>query len=132
MKIQRSVIKNIVKECLIEILSEGIGLSKTPQVHEIIQKPKQQINPLVSEQRKSTAINEVVKIASAGNPNLMDVLADTLQTTYVQQQSAEMSIPTLNSLNEVSNADDDLDDNVIPQLATSKSWSNIAFGNKKK
>lgn len=88
MKISRDYLKGIVKECLLELLSEGLGSLSSP-------------NKKVSEQRavpvrssvrpsspldaprvvQSAALREAVKQESGGDPVLESILADTAKTT---------------------------------------------------
>lgn len=86
MKLTKNDLKQIVKECLVEILSEGIGAS-LPSINEIKnQLPKKRnIMPHSSITRQnsqsvrvhSNALKEAIKIESAGNSIMASILADT-------------------------------------------------------
>ena len=106
-KLSRSMLKGIVKECLLEILSEGITTSKvqlsesivrkkiaTPQPGLFSSKPKQKrkTNPALDntsytnyrekivEQRRTTTVN-----ALTDDPILSEIFRDTMDTTLQEQ-----------------------------------------------
>tara|TARA_B100001250_G_scaffold358086_1_gene334184 strand:+ start:130 stop:558 length:429 start_codon:yes stop_codon:yes gene_type:complete len=97
-KVTRSVLKEIVKECLVEILSEGLHSTgerlvenKAPKT-----KKKNRVDPDVFVQRNkmlnSKTQNQAIekKVNSLTNDPLMrDILADTASTTLVEQKSGE-------------------------------------------
>lgn len=86
MKLTKSDLKQIVKECLVEILSEGMGAS-LPSVNEVKKQAPKKSNaiPHSSVMRQnaervrmpSSALKEAIKIESAGNPIMASILADT-------------------------------------------------------
>lgn len=85
-KLLRSELKKIVKECLVEILAEGIGsTSKSVQSKEIFQKrsvkkPKKE---------KKFKLKESFKTDVTDDPLLNEILADTAKSTLHEQISAE-------------------------------------------
>ena len=108
-RVSRSQLKGIVKECLIEILSEGIGESRTQQLSESTTTLSQNIRP-----RRSSLDNVVydrsAKVNSVPNPDfekniqettknmtsdpvLSSILADTAMTTLQEQAGAERPGP---------------------------------------
>ena len=101
-KLLRSELKSIVKECLVEILSEGIGATnhinensrhdlpkinnqkrvnkKTKSYLDNIEFGKKQINKSSTPARKTNLTND---------PVLNELLADTAQTTLREQVAAD-------------------------------------------
>ena len=98
MKYTKNELKSLIKECLIEILAEGLG---EPLV-EAASRPaprspnQSQRNPGLLAQSAppkprgvSAALREAVKAEAKGNPVLADILADTAATTLQTQLGAE-------------------------------------------
>lgn len=103
MKMSRGQLKEIVKECLIEILSEGMGttssikesisrhevaargLSSIRQDHSSNRRPQDTISYGQKVQQQpildKKVINEVIKNESKGDAVLASILADTASTT---------------------------------------------------
>lgn len=87
MKISKTELKSIVKECLIEILNEGLGSSVQPQnIQRKIERVDTRSNFQESSRRhrqQQTASSEMqrsreaVKLAAAGNPIMESILSDT-------------------------------------------------------
>jgi predicted Mrr-cat superfamily restriction endonuclease len=100
-KLLRSELKSIVKECLVEILAEGIGTNARSIVRENkITKEKSsnlKAKKTTRERRSSylddTKIQKKKTIASktnlTDNPLLNEMLADTAQTTLHEQIAAD-------------------------------------------
>lgn len=89
MKTSKSELKAIVKECLLEILSEGLG-NVQPKTEGVIKhKQERQQRPIVP----SMALKEAVRESSGGNKVLAEILADTAVTSLPQHLSAERSVP---------------------------------------
>jgi len=88
MKTTKNELKQIVKECLIEILAEGVG-SALPAVNEsrrVSQTAplKKSVHPSEVSRRStdrmrmpSTALKEAIKLESGGNQMMAAILADT-------------------------------------------------------
>ena len=125
----RSKLKGIVKECLVEILSEGMGDSGTTQLRE---------NTISRQERKSAALNlenrrldehrknldskiDTAVTSLTSNSVMQDILADTARTTLQEQLSHEggpgRSGPGINI------------DNIFSE--SSQVWSDLAFSDKK-
>lgn len=85
MKTSRDQLKSIVKECLIEILAEGMGSTK--QVTESLQANgnlygRQSLKTAAQPQRQqSAALKEAIKRESGGNRVMESILADTAVRT---------------------------------------------------
>jgi len=99
-KVSRSMLKSIVKECLVELLAEGLSGGDTASLNESLNIEskasfKQEMMP---EERKSS--NKVVNpdfkqktkqiISQATNdPIMASILEDTAQTTLQEQNTAD-------------------------------------------
>jgi hypothetical protein len=88
MKMTRNELKDLVKECLVEILSEGMGNSAKLKESFAFQEKKAQKKPadMISYGQRNQImdkkrISEVIKTESKGDPILAAILADTASTT---------------------------------------------------
>ena len=100
MKMTKPQLKALIKECLVEILNEGLngslsvseGSQKTTRQDRTVS-PKRNLNQVserhVPVRQFQNQQYEAVKIASAGNPILESIMADTAATTYLDQQNAD-------------------------------------------
>ncbi len=95
-KLSKTVLKGIVKECLIEILSEGIGSDskKTITEHSMSKKRKKQkqssssrnyLDKISYQKRKPKKVTTNI----TNDPILNEILADTASSTLQEQLSAE-------------------------------------------
>lgn len=95
MAITKNQLKSIVKECLIEILAEGMGPNVSSSINEsakrtsLSTRPSQQ-TPSISTVKQQIAsktqynvsnIKEVIRKESGGNSLMADILADTAAKT---------------------------------------------------
>ena len=97
MKISRDQLKQLVKECLVEILANGLGGNLTEQIQRksvnsvqtIRQQPKNAFldTPVSRKQQPTNALKEAIKIESGGNSILADIFADTAATTLQKQMA---------------------------------------------
>jgi hypothetical protein len=97
-KVSRQQLKALVKECLREILEEGLGRDSG---HTVTQTESRRVNPpsrrhvppvgrqVPQAVHQRMVPTDVVKMASAGNPILEGILADTAATTLQEQSHAE-------------------------------------------
>lgn len=101
MKLTKSDLKKIVKECLVEILSEGLG--DTPLVEsrnirddsphfgavvDAASKRQKMLKAQRPSQQKfapTQALNQAILEQAGGNPILQDIFADTAATTLQKQ-----------------------------------------------
>ena len=95
-KVNRNTLKEIVKECLVEILSEGLSGDgrqlKENTARKSIQKksaPKRRLNPNF----KKNTDNVVNSVTS--DPVMASIFSDTAQTTLQEQTSAENRSPVV-------------------------------------
>lgn len=95
MKFTRDELKDVIKECLIEILSEGLGTLplversqvKAQQHKKAIKKHDSALDSRVQSRTPTKALVEAVKLESGGNSILTDILADTAATTLQKQMA---------------------------------------------
>ena len=146
-KITRNSLKGIVKECLVELLAEGLGspeviLESRPRNSKPSRKKTRSIfdqmdQAFSKDQPKkdfNERVNNVAKLATR-NPVLQDILADTARTT-LQEQIGEESKVTSHSRQVSINGDqaakaastaDPLD--LFGESASN--WASLAFSESK-
>lgn len=127
MKVSRSDLKSIVKECLVEILSEGIGSTVVES-----KKAPPRPSPVVESRKRfdpnlDTPLAQVQRQKiNTGNPIFDDILADTAKTTLPSMLQAESSkrpqaTGTVERLVESSNPEDLFGDEAAGK------WAQLAF-----
>ncbi len=99
MKITKNELKQIVKDCLVEILTEGVGTSM-PAVNEARQAtPAKRVMHSSNATRLSTnrmnttassALKEAIKRESGGNQVMAEILADTAANSLSTMLSSEI------------------------------------------
>lgn len=144
-KVSRSMLKSIVKECLVEILAEGLTGGDTQELNESLERrhleSPQKKSRMMSE--KSSSLNKVVNpnfeektrqiISSAtSDPIMASLLEDTAKTTLQEQNSADSpnkftAKPTDSYSQAVSESDP-------MELfgGASNNWASLAFSDAKK
>jgi len=137
-KVTRSVLKELVKECLVEILSEGL-LQSAETLHE--SKPKkrkrQRVDPEVFQQRnkmlreKTKPQKQSINVDHlTDDPLMREIFADTAATTLQEQVVGEGKkkayIPGDAAAKVV--YENDLDD----LFEGSQNWATLAFSGGKK
>lgn len=87
MKITKSQLKSIVKECLFELLNEGLG-NASQQIQQAKMPSMQQDNLMTTESRRPApqktvpaALKEAIKREAGGNSVMEDIFADTAAST---------------------------------------------------
>jgi hypothetical protein len=143
MKLSRSEFKQIIKECLVEILAEGMGSSerlkeeinkhsqprlgnKSPRDH--VKYSSHVQHDLLSKSR----LNDVIKAESKGDPVLAAILADTASTTLpnmLMNESNKNVVAPVGTIENIvaSNAPED----IFGDEAASK-WAALAFADTPK
>jgi len=94
MSVTRQQLKSIVKECLVEILSEGIGDSTSSSINEVSKKNASKNNSMynnstilqkndskIKTQLQSSAIKQAIKREAGGNNIMAEIFADTAEKT---------------------------------------------------
>lgn len=135
MGITKQQLKDIVKECLVEILAEGIGSSTRSSLQEATQKSqKRVINaksaplPRRGENVKyGQTMAETIKRESKGNPVMASILADTAMNTLpsmINEGTRQQPPPPAGSIESiVANA---APEDLFGDEASSK-WAQLAF-----
>lgn len=132
MKLSKSDFKEIVRECLLEILQEGVsGNVQRPRVTESREPVKRpQMNQVEAQRRR--AIAEAVKVGSGGDPILSQLLADTARTTLPTMMESESRGPRQVAPDAISQlVDRATPDQIFGEEAVSK-WADLAFATPKK
>jgi hypothetical protein len=144
-KVSRAVLKDLVKECLVEILAEGltstantINESKSRRPRKSKKSRDDRISPEVFQKRnkmlleKTTAISDSRKEAISNltdDPMLQEIYADTAQTTLLEQKVGEGKgnnyVPTDAAQKMV------YDNNLEDLFEGSQNWASLAFSNGK-
>ena len=132
-KVKRSVLKEIVKECLLEILFEGIDSEPGYEDEEPIREARQRRASLPSQrstkatktssrsQPKESYVNNAVSELTE-DPMMAAIYADTAQTT-LQEQAEKRRMPADNAAAIVENVDD-----MSAIFEGAGNWAAIAFG----
>lgn len=88
MSVTRQQLKSIVKECLVEILAEGIGSTKksiqevSSRTNNVVSKKPSSVQTRRGEHVKySQTMAETIKREAGGNSIMAEILADTAATT---------------------------------------------------
>lgn len=135
MKITKSALKSLIKECLVEILVEGLDVSSESRLREAVtrsdlsqrQQNRSQHNRISTQQKQSSHLVEAVKISAGGDSVLENILADTAATTYQKQKNNEL--PSIDSmrLNEATISNDGINNDNVQS-----NWANLAFSKSSK
>lgn len=144
MKYSRVELKELIKECLVEILSEGLGgqlvesqqRRVAPTLRPFTPNPNPRNNlvipdPIARDPRRSSmtiALKEAVKSEAKGSALMGDLLADTAMTTLQNQLSADQRSP-------VSQVGNDVASQVVAQHnpeelfgeEVASKWADLAF-----
>ena len=119
-RVSRNTLKGIVKECLIEILSEGIGSSRSQKMSESVETVSSNLKSRHQGTARRTALDNIVYDNNSrkddtpnpdfeknirettknmtSDPVLSSILADTAMTTLQEQAGAERPGPAGSSL----------------------------------
>lgn len=95
MKVSRDDLKALVKECLVELLSEGLGrhAAGRSQVAEVTPRKGRHM-PLSSSGTSravpTVALREAIKREAGGNPIMAGIFADTAERTLPRMIEGEM------------------------------------------
>ena len=134
MSVTRQQLKSIVKECLVEILAEGIGSSTKQSIQEsssrtnnIVSKKINNVSPRRGDHIKySQTIAETIKREAGGNSIMAEILADTAATT-LPLMIKESAIQHLQPIGSAERAvADSTPEELFGDASTSK-WVQLAF-----
>lgn len=93
MKMQREDLKILIKECLVEIMSECLGGQplRLPEVHKkTVVQQKQQL-----QRTHNPVLQEAIKKSAAGSSMMGSIFADTAKTTLPNMIRGEKQGPVL-------------------------------------
>jgi hypothetical protein len=127
-KLKRSALKSVVKECLLEILSEGINTQQVtnlqPKGNEVAQ---QELSEIKRIEQSSTMKDTIAGITS--DPILASVLGDTAQTTLIEQAGADRQGQIRQMKSTVSSDQGGLSE--THEVDGESHWAALAFADKK-
>jgi len=136
MGVTRQQLKSIVKECLVEILAEGIGagvktsINETKKkIHRNIHTSNSSISPQHNESKlkmQSLALKEAIRLESGGNNIMESILTDTAEKTLpAMLENDRMKMPRITGKIENIVASHQPEE-LFGQETTSK-WAQLAF-----
>lgn len=148
MKITREQLKAMIKECIVEVLTEGLGPQqritetlRTGKSTQYAQPAKRQFDPRLDTPiaRKAPApspvSNAAIKAVAGKNSVMQSIFADTAATTLVEQVAAGDSSSTGESSSRASQTSvehiNGTPEEVFGEDTTSR-WANLAFMPAKK
>ena len=138
-KVTRKLLKSLVKECLVEILIEGIDSDGADNLVEAVERSPENNSkrhrgpdPMIEIQKRrdkldSVRVNEAVSNLTA-DPIMADIFRDTAQTTLQEQTTGENRgkfIPT-DKASQVAYDSDPMD-----MFDGATNWASLAFSDKK-
>lgn len=136
MRIKKTVLKEIVKECLIEILSEGISDVK-PRINEVASRSASTTVPKTEQKRyvpSKKVLDEHKKIIDeivSNNDVMSEMLKETLESGAYQSVPGSEEEPVVSTaIDPIQRAifDKDLTDIFGQDMV--KNWEELAFMNK--
>jgi len=138
-KVSRKMLKSIVKECLVEILAEGLTGGNSQELNESISsvKPTRSLDRNFSNNEK--VVNEkfednTKKIISHAtkDPVMAELLADTAQTTLQEQNGADrpnqFTAKPTDTYSQIASESDPMD----LFGGSSNNWAALAFSDSNK
>lgn len=140
-KVSRSMLKSIVKECLVELLAEGLSGGDTRELNESISNNAVSFKNSVKRTQKPTSkkvVNESFeentrKVISntTSDPVMASLLEDTAKTTLQEQNSADSSNRFAAKATDSYSRAVDSSDPVELFGEASNNWAALAFSDNK-
>ena len=140
-KVSRSMLKCIVKECLVELLAEGLSGGDTRELNESISNNAVSFKNSVKRTQKPAAkkvVNEIFeentrKVISntTSDPVMASLLEDTAKTTLQEQNSADSSNRFAAKATDSYSRAVDSSDPVELFGEASNNWAALAFSDNK-
>ena len=128
-KITRNALKAVIKECLIEILAEGISPDVSPKratskKRKPTSRPRRQVAP--SSPTFDSAVNRTTSNLTS-DPVMAAIFEDTARTTLQEQRES----PGAMTAAPVSGAESDTPGKPEDLFEGSSNWATLAFAEKK-
>ena len=147
MKIKRSLLKSLVKECLVEILSDGLGSAdnqlyesrssnrRTPDNSEMIERMqarKKMLNEKISYGKNEEQAQDHSHLANSltNDPMMAEIFRDTAQTTLMEQGMSNKAGPSYRPADGAARLAQQKDPADL--FAGSENWAALAFSGGKK
>ena len=134
-KINKTLLKNLIKECIVEVLAEGLGNS-TVELNESIKTKTTNLNKSNIKKVKNESFENNIQSTTQGmteDPIMAEIFADTARTTLQEQVAADSQkakfVASGGDVAAQAVANADLGD--LFGDATSN-WANLAFSSKEK
>lgn len=135
-KINKTLLKNLIKECIVEVLAEGLGNS-TVELNESIKTKTTNLNKSVNIKKvKNESFENNIQSTTQNittDPIMAEIFADTARTTLQEQVAADSQkakfVASGGDIAAQAVANTDLGD--LFGDATSN-WANLAFSTKEK
>jgi hypothetical protein len=125
-KLSRNQLKGLVKECLIELLAEGLlSESDRPKKRQQSVMAEQATHNTEFENNISSTVNELTS-----DPMLASIFDDTARTTLQEQLGAESAGPMATGGDRASKAMANSDPDEVFGDAANR-WASLAFAEKK-
>ena len=135
-KLTKTQLKSIVKECLVEILSEGLSSSGDVMVEATAKKPTRTNRAAPAVKKRNPALDQV-KFDNAAHsraasitddPIMQSILADTAKTTLQEMAQADRGQGV--NLQETAAPGKNIEE--VPIFAEgAQNWATLAFADKK-
>jgi hypothetical protein len=132
MRTTKTELKQLIKECLVEILAEGLG----PTLQNEVKAPRLSTNTFSNKpstpsrapepRRPTPALREAIRREAGGNKVMESIFADTAATTLASQLANGDVSPTSTSKQLVQQQISGTPEQIFGEEATSK-WANLAF-----
>ena len=131
-KVTRKLLKSLVKECLVEILIEGIDSDGAENLVEAVERKVTKPDPMIEIQKRrdrldSVRVNEAVNNIT-DDPLMADIFRDTAQTTLQEQTVGEQRgkfVPADNAARAA------YDNDPMDMFEGAGNWADLAFSDKK-
>lgn len=128
-KLKRSALKSVVKECLLEILSEGINTQQNINLQPSGNSAVQQELKEAQQHTQHDAMKDTIA-GITSDPILASVLGDTAQTTLVEQAGADRH----GQLRKMRASNGEVPTGTVEQFQEpdgNSHWASLAFADKK-
>ena len=135
MKLTRSSLKKLIKECIVEVLAEGIGAENTSDIVLEAARPKRSAQshreksaPKRSSHLDSIKFDKKVNEAASSmssDPIMQSIFADTAKTTLQEQISHSNSVPVPDGADRAARVAASIDPSEIFDGASN--WAALAF-----